>query len=282
MACLLIFISLIALLLLILLVLLPKAIEEIAVLIEIIPDYTVRSQELIRDYNTRFKGSQLPMAIKAAIETNILHLEEEVVSFLSSLTDRFITFFPRLLGIIITPVAAFYFLKDSKNLREKFLFIFPSEYRPRFEIILVDIDRVLSKYIRGQLTVAACVGILSGIGFYFVGLEFAWLLGVITGAANVIPYFGPIMGAIPAVLVALMHSPQRAIFTILVVLIVQQLDNGVIGPKVMGDSVGLHPVLIIFGLLLANQFFGILGMVLAIPLLAVLKVFVKHIGDILL
>jgi len=137
------------------------------------------------------------------------------------------------------------------------------------------------KFIRGHLLVASMVGVLTSLGLALVGVKFYLLLGIIAGIADLIPYFGPIIGAIPAVGLALLNSSQQALYVLLVMVVVQQVENNLLSPKILGDSVGLHPVVVIFVLLAGGHLFGILGMLLAVPLTAILRILVNYLYTLL-
>lgn len=121
------------------------------------------------------------------------------------------------------------------------------------------------------------VGILIGIGVKLVGMDYALLIGLVCGIFDLIPYFGPAIGAVPAILLALTHSPVMALKVTLIIFLVQQLEGNIISPKLMGESVGLHPLWVVFALLACGEIAGFWGMFLAVPLAAVIRVLFKHI-----
>lgn len=139
-----------------------------------------------------------------------------------------------------------------------------------------EIDEVLINFIIGNLTVALLVGSCTAFGLAMIGMDFPLLLGIITGITNIIPYFGPVIGGIPAVLLALLKSQKLAFYVIIVIVVVQQLESNFISPKVLGKSVGLHPLIVIFILLAGGELGGIVGMLIAVPLTAVLKIIVTY------
>ena len=110
-----------------------------------------------------------------------------------------------------------------------------------------------------------------------IGLEFAAMFGIIAGIAELIPYFGPLIGAAPAVGIALLHSKYMTLKVILAVLIIQQVEGNIISPKIMGNCMGLHPLVIIVALLAGGHLFGIAGMLLAVPLAAIIKIIVSFV-----
>jgi predicted PurR-regulated permease PerM len=186
-----------------------------------------------------------------------------------------------LLNIMLGFVIAFYLLKDVEYFRnlyhESTSFLFNRKYNEKLSGILADINGVVSKFIRGQLLVALIVGILSSIGLYAVGLDYAVLVGMTAGLFNIIPYFGPIVGAILAVIVGLISgSPLKALISVLVLIVVQQLESIIISPKIVGDSVGLHPVFIMLSVVIGGTFFGLMGMLIAVPIAGIIKLFLNQ------
>jgi len=142
--------------------------------------------------------------------------------------------------------------------------------------VLRIVDDILSAYIRGQLLLCLAVGVMSTVGFVVIGLDFAVLLGVMIGLFEFIPFVGPILGAIPALIVAVIQSPITALWTILVIFAVQQAENLFLVPRVAGKSVRLHPALVMFVLVIGNEALGLWGMIIAVPLTAILRDVFKY------
>lgn len=141
---------------------------------------------------------------------------------------------------------------------------------------LADVNMIFSKFIRGVLIDALCVALLSSIGLSIMGLEFAVLIGVFAGIANVIPYFGPIIGMIPAFIVGVFtDNIWTGIIAVIILFAVQQIDSNLIYPKVVGSSTGLKPLFVLLAVSVGGYYAGILGMVLAVPLASVLQLFAR-------
>jgi predicted PurR-regulated permease PerM len=175
--------------------------------------------------------------------------------------------------LILTPILTFYLLRDWERILARLRSLIP---RARQEPILgftQEYDRLLARYLRGQLTAAAVVGILTGIGFWLVGFPYALLLGVTAGVFNVVPYLGLIVSLAPALVIAIFSgSFLLSLGKIALIFgVVQLLDGSVIGPRIVGESVGLHPVWVILSLSVAGFFFGFVGLLIAIPLAVLVK-----------
>lgn len=139
-----------------------------------------------------------------------------------------------------------------------------------------DMDEAISSYIQGQIIVSFCVGVLLYIAYFIIGLEYSLILAILAMVTNIIPVLGPFIGTIPALIVAFIHSPITALWVLLAVIIVQQIESNLISPQVMGRQLDVHPLTIILLLLAASQIAGLIGLILAVPTYAILKVVVKH------
>lgn len=186
-----------------------------------------------------------------------------------------------LLGYLIIPVYLFYLLFDLPQLKTFVLSYVPERYRPTYTNKLAEINSVLSGFIRGQLSVCAILAILYSTGLYVIGIDLAIAIGTLAGATFIIPYVGTIIGICLSVVMALLKFND--ILHPLLCLgwfgLVQLLEGAFITPKIVGDTVGLHPLVAIVSLLIGGQLFGITGMLLAVPVTAVLQVFLRSLAD---
>jgi predicted PurR-regulated permease PerM len=206
-------------------------------------------------------------------------IEETLTSYATSLPENITSSLTKVLGvvtnitliIITVPFILFYMLKDGHKLPPKAVKILPTAYRHEGLKIFEDLNETLSAYIQGQLIVSLVVGLGCFIGYSIIGLEYALVLGLVVAVANIIPYLGPFIGAAPAVIIALLDSPTKALLAAVVVLVVQQIDGNFLSPLIIGKRLNTHPLTIILLLIGAGSFGGIIGMILAVPTYAVLK-----------
>lgn len=175
--------------------------------------------------------------------------------------------------LVVTPVVAFYLLRDWRPLLEFLEDLIPPARRPAVMTFLDQYDTSLGRFFRGQLTEATLVGVLTGVGLAILGVPSALLLGVIAGLCNLIPYIGFAISIVPALVVGLtMDSPVGGLIRVgAVFLVVQFIDGSVTGPKIVGGSVGLHPVVIMLALAFGGAVLGFAGLLLAIPLAVLVK-----------
>lgn len=181
-----------------------------------------------------------------------------------------------ILSIVTVPFILFYLLKDGEKLPEVFIRMLPPRMRGGAREIARQADHQISSYIQGQILVAICIGIMVTIGFFIIGMDYALLLGVLAMVTSVVPYLGPLIAITPAVIIAIVTSPFMIVKLAVVWTVVQLIDGKFISPQIMGKSLQIHPITIIFVLLTAGSLFGVAGIILGIPGFAVLKVFVKH------
>lgn len=183
-----------------------------------------------------------------------------------------------ILNIILGAVVSVYLIKDRdffKRLWRKTLhLILPQKANAVVSEALGDINMVLSQFLRGQLLDVVIIAILSSIGLTTIGLDFAVFIGCFAGIANVIPYFGPILGMVPAAVIGLLTGGiTQGVLAVVVLFIIQQVDGNIIYPKIVGSSIGLHPVFVLVAVTVGGYYWGIIGMIVAVPMAAILKVF---------
>ena len=182
-------------------------------------------------------------------------------------------------NFVIGAIVSIYLMKDKDfflSIWRKFLhLVLPQRANAAVTETLNEVNGVLSQFVRGALLDAVFVAILSSIGLSIVGLDFAVFIGVFAGIANVIPYFGPLIGMIPAFLIGWLTSDfVHGVLAVQVLVIVQQIDSNIIYPKVVGSSTGLHPLAVLLAVSVFGYFGGIIGMILAVPIAGILQVFI--------
>ena len=181
--------------------------------------------------------------------------------------------------IVIVPFLLYYMLKEKgSGAIPKFVERFaPPGYAGKINSLLSDINRLLGLYVQGLGLVCLFVGILAYIGFLIIGLDYAMILAMFIMVTNVVPFLGPFIGAIPALIVGLLESPLLMVQVLIVIIIVQQIESLFISPQVMGRKLALSPLAIILVVLVAGRLGGLLGIILGIPIFTVLKIIAAHI-----
>lgn len=182
-------------------------------------------------------------------------------------------------NVAIGAIVSIYLMKDKDfflGIWRKFLHLtLPQRANAAVTETLNEVNGVLSQFLRGALLDAVFVAILSSIGLSVIGLDFAVFIGIFAGLANVIPYFGPLLGMIPAFIMGLFtENVTHGVIAVIVLIIVQQIDSNIIYPKVVGSTTGLHPLVVLLAVSVFGFFGGIAGMILAVPIAGILQVFV--------
>ncbi|MEE6452469.1 AI-2E family transporter [Gottfriedia acidiceleris] len=183
--------------------------------------------------------------------------------------------------ILTVPFILFYMFKDGHKFPAAMSRFLPQSLRNEAIHIANETSETLASYIQGQTIVCIFVGIGTFIGYSIIGIPNALILALVAAITNIIPYFGPFIGGAPAVIVAALISPKLALFVVLIIVIVQQIDSNLISPYIMGKKLNIHPLTIILLLLFAGNFAGVLGMVLAVPTYAICKVVIVNIARII-
>ena len=179
--------------------------------------------------------------------------------------------FAFILGLATAPVLIFYLMKDSSPIRESLHAPFPTAIRPYLRDILDIADRTLGGYIRGQLTLGVIVGVIVAVGLLIIGVPFAVLLGIVAGITELVPIIGPWIGGAVGVLVTLATEPDKVLWVILLYLIVQLLENTLLVPRIQADTLNMHPIAVILVITIGSQYFGLWGVILGPPLVALAK-----------
>ncbi|MGB8002347.1 MAG: AI-2E family transporter [Anaerobacillus sp.] len=252
----------------------PHIVKQSIELMENVPMF----MDMYRDavHHTYDYTSNLPPALQEKIDQVFQDVENSVNHTLTLavlLAKKLLSSF---FVIMIIPFIVFYLLKDFENLKKTTWKITPPKWREPGKELLVRIDESLGNYIRGQFFVITILGVLAALGFWLIKLPYAILLGLIVGVTDIIPYFGPFLGAAPALLIASTVSVKMAIITVVVIVVLQFIESNILSPYIVGKSLHIHPVIIIFGLLAGGEIAGVIGLILAVPVLAVLKALILY------
>lgn len=258
----------------------PELIGNTKELMDKLPELTSKYQNLFNSYISNIQSSKWSPEIKGAILKEIQNgsnnVQDFIMSTLSKGLNTTMKSVPIFLDLTLSLIIAYYFIKDSRSFRDGFLSLVPRKWRNGLINTGREINEILSNFIQGQLFTALIVGILEAIGLFLINSKYPFILGLIGGIANIIPYFGPFLGCLPAVALALIESPIKALWTVIIFALVQQIDNAFISPKIIEGKLGLHPLTTILAVLIGGEFFGIIGMLISVPIFAIIKVILKR------
>jgi predicted PurR-regulated permease PerM len=241
-------------------------------------NFPQKLDEITKESEKVMEDNDLQVVDAQEIKRKTLNYLSEVSRNLGENVMTIFTFITNVATVlVVVPFLVFFFLKDDEKLRPYIIKLIPNEHEQEGNKILKDIDKTLFTYVTGQFMIALADGILTYIGYKIIGLDYALLLAIFTMFLTVVPFLGPIIGVIPALLVALATSPIMMAKVLIVLLIVQQLEGNLITPQVMGKKLNIHPITVILLLIAAGSIYGFIGILIAIPFYSVIKIIIKDV-----
>ncbi|MFI3730963.1 AI-2E family transporter [Vagococcus fluvialis] len=259
----------------------PSLVKQIAALLKSAPTFIKEVESWANEMshhpmlqNIDFQSylDKWNISIGNIVQTTINGVSSSIGSFVSSIAGI-------VMLIVTVPFILFYMLKDGHKMIPAIQKYFPEKHKGEMVDLLKKMSETIEKYISGQMIECLFVGVGTSLGYMIIGVDYAFLFGVIAGLTNMIPYIGPYIGLAPAVIVTVFADPWKAVFACIVVLIVQQIDGNIIYPNVIGKSLDIHPLTIIIILLVAGNLAGLLGMILGVPFYAVCKTIFVYVFD---
>lgn len=251
---------------------LPVFVSELGRLGQVIPEYIRGVDGFLGGMERRYERWPLPPAVKQALDAQIGRVEGALLASVATLTQGLFALFGQAFTLLVAPILAFYMLLDLPLFRRRIEVWLPAGSRSEAWAFFRDVDRVLGGFIRGQVIVSAAVGLLTAVAMGLLGVPFAAVLGMAAAVLNVIPYFGSFLGAVPGLLLAATVSFALAAKVALAYVAIQQVEAAVLVPRIMGRTVGLHPMALIFALLVGGTYLGVVGLVLAVPAAGLIRV----------
>lgn len=253
----------------------PPVTDQVNNLVENAPTIEKEINRL-KDVALQQKGN-LPLELQDSIDSATNSLESIAVQFGKWVIQFLQSLFQAIFLLVLVPFFFIFMLKDHEKLGPFIYNFFSGTRREWIKKTLSDIDAVLRAYIQGQFLISAILATLLLTGYWIIGLKYALLLAIFALFMNLIPFIGPWIAFIPALIIAFVQDPKLAIWVALITLAAQQIDSNVITPNVMGKSLDIHPLTVITVILAAGNIAGFLGIIIAIPTYAVGKAIVKNI-----
>lgn len=267
----------------------PRVIASISDIIRNFPEYmdntiafvenlegTLRAQNL----EAFFREFQIIEEIEDWLENGFQYIRDSLDEIIDMIFFQITNITSGILNFLIGMIMAFYLLYDKniikKNINKVLYTLFSKETVFKINDFGRDADDLFGRYIVGRTIDSFIIGVIAFIGFSILGIPYRLLFSIIIGVTNMIPYFGPYLGGIPVIIVTMFSSFQEALWVALFILALQQFDGLVLGPKILGDSVGIRPIWIILSIYVGGRIFGILGMFLGVPVFAVIVMFLER------
>lgn len=255
---------------------LPILLADLQELVNNLPEYARYAQDYIVRIQEDYRRFNLPPALRDIIDENLEGMEKALISRLEHTYTFLLGFFNSVLILLLVPILTFFIIRDERKIKDWVVGLIPPGSRRRFLQMTGEIDSVIGHYLRGMVVISIMVGFAVYIGLLLLGVEYALFLGLFNGITNFIPFVGPFIGAVPAVIVGFISSPVLALKVAILILVIQQLESNLLAPLVFSRTVKFHPLTIILLLLLGGKLFGFVGLLLVIPVAAVIRIIGKH------
>lgn len=258
----------------------PALQEQVISLINSFPSFVESISDMVMRLVQNIPASDQLDQIIQSIENWVGQLPQNIARFLQQGFSGLSSVLSGLTSVVVTvvtaPIILFFLLKDADRFFNGFLSIIPPTWRTGLIRVASEINTQVGSYIKGQLIIATSIGVMMYIGFMIIGLEYSGILAVVAGFTSIIPYIGPTLAFIPALIIALISSWFMVVKLIIVWLVVQFIDGNLIEPNVMGRQLNVHPLTIIIVLLVMGDLLGIFGLIFGVPIYAILKVIVVY------
>ncbi|QGU94941.1 AI-2E family transporter [Clostridium bovifaecis] len=261
----------------------PAVANNLGELATNMPNYVRKTQTWFDDNILRLNisnNANIVAYAHKALEDITDKLTTSLNFILNLALNKAIDFTSSFLKMVFGFIISIYILKDKesfKNNAKKFLYAMFNETSVNSFLIFVnEVNSIFSKYIIGKFIDSLIIGILCAIGLSILRIPYALLISLIVGVTNMIPYFGPFIGMIPGVLITLFYSPIKALWVLIFIFVLQQFDGWYLGPKILGEKVGVSPFWIILAITLGGGTFGVLGMFLGVPFIAIIKTMLER------
>lgn len=270
-----IFLALFLILVFMMVSLLPRTINEFSKLVNNFPIYLDQAKKVVIDLSHKYFGRDVLNLEKLKVRDIFGKLGTSDFNFSSMMVGVKSTFSKIFIAVLV-PIFVFYLLNDKEIFIKKLKGLIPEKYREQSVEIGKKMDESVFKYVKGKILMAIYVGAAVGIFLGIIGVDFALVIGIITMFADIIPYIGPFLGLVPATVFALLDSPTKAIFVIIMFLFLQWTENNIVGPKIMSDQLGYHPMFVLVITIAGGFLFGFVGMIFALPFVIALEVVYEY------
>ena len=238
--------------------------------------------DVYKESNPKVEGDvETPQIVSNILNSMTKTINDLVAKAQGSLMGSLSGLFSKVYGaltsafrLVLIIIFSFYFSVDKEKFTLKVKKSIPNKYRDDLAFLANRIDVALQQFIRGRMLMAIFVGILTMIYLLILRVDFAIIIGLITCVADIIPYVGPLLGCVPAVLFALVDSPAKAFWVLVLFLVVQWVENNILAPKLIGDSTGLNPLLILISIIIGGGIFGVWGMVISVPITSIICILI--------
>jgi len=216
-------------------------------------------------------------SITKAVNKLVGNMQESLMKSASNLLSKLYGLVTGAFRLLLVLIFSFYFSVDKEKFTLKLKKAIPNKHRKDVTYLATRIDTALQQFIRGRLLMAIFVGVLTMIYLLILRVDFAIIIGLITCVADIIPYIGPFLGCAPAVLFAFMDSPIKALWVLILFVLIQWVENNILAPKLIGNSTGLSPLIVLISIIIGGGLFGVWGMVISVPITSIIFILVDFV-----
>lgn len=278
------YVSIVVIIFVLAFLIIPKSGREIKRLVTDLPMYFDKLSNMVDNLYERYYSTvgELPPLFKVIediVKENVDNIQVYLANGAKSFFGAIAGMTSKIINIVLTPILTLYFLVDKENFVNRLKSWIPRKYKDDTIYLATNIDNSLSKFIRGRLLMALYVGVFTSIMLLIIGVDFAIVIGFITGLFDIVPYIGPLMGFIPALFFGFIESPIKAVWVSILFVIIQWGENNVLGPKIIGENMGIHPLVILLSIIIGGGVFGVFGMIISVPLVAVFKIIYQFVME---
>ena len=252
----------------------PIIVEQTQNLITAMPRYI----EIVKGYLEEYSDNAYVQVVVEYVNTNlnVSKISERLISIATSVAQGVVSSISSTASVLVTmPFVLFFLLKDASQFNKFVISLLPKKFEKPVAETIDEIDDKVGSYIQGQMLVSLCIGVMLFIGYNVIGLHYAFSLATIAAFLSIVPYLGPAIAITPAMLVAASTSWVMVVKMLVVWGIVQFLEGNIISPNIMGRSMNMHPLTVIFVILIGVNISGVVGAILGIPVYSILKVLIS-------
>ena len=252
----------------------PIIVEQTQNLITAMPRYV----EIVKGYLEEYSDNAYVQVVVEYVNTNlnVSKISERLISIATSVAQGIVSSISSTASVLVTmPFVLFFLLKDASQFNKFVISLLPKKFEKPVAETIDEIDDKVGSYIQGQMLVSLCIGVMLFIGYNVIGLHYAFSLATIAAFLSIVPYLGPVIAITPAMLVAASTSWIMVVKMLVVWGVVQFLEGNIISPNIMGRSMNMHPLTVIFVILIGVNISGVVGAILGIPVYSILKVLIS-------
>lgn len=264
---LLIYLSIVSIISLSIILIVPPIIEQYNELVTVFPQYAEGILQFVRQHSGQFD-------LVDRLKTSIVNIQSNALQVAGTIFSKIFDVISGIIALVVVFVVTFYMVAEEGVIRKAIHSLAPAKYHASIDELIINIQRKIGLWLRGQFILSLIIFVLSFIGLSVLGVKYALILALFAGLTEFVPILGPILGSIPAIFVAFNQAPLLALFVVLLYLLIQRMENDFLVPTIMQRTVGVNPLVSIIALLIGGKLAGIVGVLLAIPVVTVIGVLI--------